>query len=189
MSEELIDMVLTDAGERMDAAVVAARRDFSTVRTGRASPALLERVPVEAYGVRMSMRELASFSVPEASQLLVTPHDPNNLAAVERAIQQAQLGLVPSNDGRVIRLSFPALTEERRIELARMVGAMAEDARNRVRGVRRSARKDLESIEKEGGVSADSVARAGDDLDDITKGHEKQIDDALAAKEEELLEV
>ena len=189
MSEELIELVLTDAGERMDAAVASARRDFSTVRTGRASPALLERVQVEAYGVRMAMRELASFAVPEASQLLVTPHDPNNLAAVERAIQQAQLGLVPSNDGRVIRLSFPALTEERRKELVRMVGSMAEEARNRVRGLRRSGRKDLESIEKDGGVSADVVARAGEDLDELTKTHEKEIDDALAAKEEELLEV
>lgn len=189
MSEELIEMVLTDAGERMDSAVAAARREFSTVRTGRASPALLERVQVEAYGVKMAMRELASFSVPEASQLVVSPHDPNNIATLERAIQQTQLGLVPSNDGRIIRLSFPPLTEERRRELARLVGSMAEESRNRVRGVRRAARKDLESIEKDGGVSADAVARAGDELDDLTKAHEKQIDDALAAKEEELLEV
>ena len=189
MSEELIDMVLADAGERMDEAVAAARREFSTVRTGRASSALLERVPVEAYGVRMAMRELASFSIPEARQLIITPHDPANIVTVERAIQQAQLGLVPSNDGRVIRLSFPPLTEERRRELARLVGSMAEDSRNRVRGLRRQARKDLDGIEKEGGVSSDVVARAGEELDGITRAHERQIDEALANKEDELLEV
>ena len=122
MSEELIGIVLADAGERMNEAVAAARREFSTVRTGRANSALLERVQVEAYGVKMAMRELVSFAIPEASQLIVTPHDPANITAVERAIQQAQLGLVPSNDGRVIRLSFPPLTEERRRELARLVG-------------------------------------------------------------------
>ena len=189
MSEELIGMVLADAGERMDEAVAAAKREFSTVRTGRASSALLERIPVDAYGVRMSMRELVSFAIPEASQLLVTPHDPANLTAVERAIQQSQLGLVPSSDGRVIRLSFPPLTEERRRDLARLVGSMAEDSRNRIRGLRRQARKDLDEIEKEGGVSADVVVRASGQLDDITRAHEKLIDEALASKEDELLEV
>ncbi|MCY4421802.1 MAG: ribosome recycling factor [Acidimicrobiaceae bacterium] len=189
MSEELIGMVLADAGERMDEAVAAAKRDFSTVRTGRASSALLERVQVEAYGVRMAMRELVSFAIPEASQLIITPHDPANINAVERAIQQAQLGLVPSNDGRVIRLSFPPLTEERRRDLARLVGSMAEDSRNRIRGLRRQARKDLEGIEKDGGVSADVVTRAGEQLDDLTRAHEQQVDRALASKEDELLEV
>ncbi|MCY4175589.1 MAG: ribosome recycling factor [Acidimicrobiaceae bacterium] len=189
MSEELIGMVLSDAGERMDEAVAAARREFSTVRTGRASSALLERVQVEAYGVKMSMRELVTFSIPEASQLLLTPHDPANIAAVERAIQQTQLGLTPSSDGRVIRLSFPPLTEERRRELAKLVGSMAEDSRHRVRGLRRQARKDLDEIEKDGGVSSDSVARAAEQLDGITRSHEKLIDEALADKEEELLEV
>ena len=189
MSEELIGMVLADAGERMDDAVAAARREFSTVRTGRANSALLERIQVEAYGVKMAMRQLASFSIPEATQLLVTPHDPANLAAIERSIQQSQLGLVPSSDGRVIRLSFPALTEERRRELVRLVGAMAEDSRNRLRGLRRQARKDLEDVEKEGGVSADAVVRAAGELDEITRAHERQVDGALEAKKEELLEV
>ena len=189
MSEELIDMVLADAGERMDDAVTAARREFSTVRTGRASSALLERIPVEAYGVKMAMRELAGFAIPEASQLIVTPHDPANINAIERAIQQSQLGLVPSSDGRMIRLSFPPLTEERRRELARLVGSMAEDSRNRVRGLRRQARKDLDGIEKDGGVSSDAVARAGQELDSITRAHEQQIEAARASKEEELLEV
>ena len=189
MSEELIGMVLADAGERMDEAVAAAKREFSTVRTGRASSALLERIQVDAYGVKMAMRELVTFAVPEASLLIVAPHDPGNINAVERAIQQAQLGLVPSSDGRVIRLSFPPLTEDRRRELARIVGSMAEDSRNRVRGLRRQARKDLEGIEKEGGVSADAVVRAAEQLDGITRAHEQQIDEALASKEDELLEV
>ena len=189
MSEELIGIVLEDAGERMDEAVAAARREFSTVRTGRASSALLERVQVEAYSVRMAMRELVSFAIPEASQLVITPHDPANITAVERAIQQAQLGLVPSSDGRVIRLSFPPLTEERRRDLARLVGSMAEDSRNRIRGLRRGARKDLDGIEKDGGVSADAVARAGEEIDAMTRAHERQIDQALASKEDELLEV
>ncbi len=189
MSEELIGMVLADASERMDEAVTSAKREFSTVRTGRANSALLERVQVEAYGVKMSMRELVTFSIPEASQLIITPHDPANIAALERAVQQAQLGLTPSSDGRVIRLSFPPLTEERRRELAKLVGSMAEDSRHRVRGLRRQARKDLDEIEKDGGVSADAVARAADKLDGITRTREKLIDDALAEKEEELLEV
>ncbi|MFQ5558440.1 MAG: ribosome recycling factor [Acidimicrobiales bacterium] len=185
----MIELVLDDVVEKMDAVVAHARREFSTVRTGRASSALLERVTVEAYGVQMAMQELASFAVPEARQLLITPHDQGNLEPIEKAIQNAQLGLNPSNDGRVIRLSFPPLTEERRRELAKMVGAMAEEAKNRLRGVRRSARKELEEIEKDGGVSSDDTERAVEYIDAMTRGHEQQIDEAQAQKEEELLEV
>lgn len=189
MSQELIDMILTDAGEKMGGAVAHARREFSTVRTGRANSALVERLQVEAYGVRMNLRDLAGFAIPEARQLLITPHDPANIAAVERAIQQSQLGLVPSNDGRTIRLSFPPLTEERRRELARIVGGMAEDSRNRLRGMRRQARKDLDQLEKEGGVSSDDIERAGERLDELTRMRTQEIDEAQAHKEEELLEV
>jgi len=189
MSEELIELVLAETRERMDGAVAAARREFSTVRTGRASSALLERIPVEAYGVRMNMQELVSFSIPEARQLLIAPHDPSNIAAVERAILKSPLGLSPSNDGRVVRLEFPPLTEQRRKELARVVGSMAEASRNRIRGVRRSARKDLDGISKDGGVSADVIARAAGKVDAIARRHEQRIDEALARKEQELLEV
>lgn len=189
MSQELIDMILADADEKMGGAVAHARREFSTVRTGRASSALVERIQVDAYGVSMNLRDLAGFSIPEARQLLITPHDPANIAAVERAIQQAQLGLVPSNDGRTIRLSFPPLTEERRRELARIVGGMAEDSKNRLRGVRRQARKDLDQLTKEGGVSSDDIERAGEKLEDLTRKHARAIDEAQAQKEEELLEV
>ena len=114
MSNEMIEMVIDDAAQKMDGAVTHARREFSTVRTGRANSALFEHLPVDAYGVTMALQELASFAVPEARQLLITPHDPGNIDAIDRAIQNAQLGLTPSNDGRVIRLSFPQLTEERR---------------------------------------------------------------------------
>lgn len=189
MSMEMIEMVLEEAAEKMDGVVSHARKEFSTVRTGRASSALFEHLPVEAYGVTMSMQELASFAVPEARQLLITPHDAANLDAIERAIQNAQLGLTPSNDGRMIRLSFPPLTEERRRELARMVGSMAEDAKNRLRGVRRAARKDLEDVEKEGGVSSDDIAWAEERLDGLTREHEHLVDEAHSQKEEELLEV
>lgn len=189
MSEELMELVLMETSERMGEAVAAARREFSTVRTGRASSALLERIPVEAYGVKLAMQEIASFSIPEARQLLITPHDPANLGAVERAIQQSQLGLNPSNDGRVVRLSFPPLTEQRRKELARIVGSMAENSCNRIRGLRRTARKNLDEIEKEGGVSADVIARTASQVDELTHGHERMIGEARARKEEELLEV
>jgi len=189
VSLEMIEMVLADAAEKMDGAVVHAKREFSTVRTGRASSALFEHLPVEAYGVTMTMQELASFAVPEARQLLITPHDATNIDAIDKAIQNAQLGLSPSNDGRMIRLSFPPLTEERRRELARIVGGMAEEAKNRIRGFRRSARKDLEDVEKDGGVSSDDIAWAEERLDGITHDHEALIDEAHSQKEEELLEV
>ena len=189
MSNEMIEMVIDDAAQKMDGAVTHARREFSTVRTGRANSALFEHLPVDAYGVTMALQELASFAVPEARQLLITPHDPGNIDAIDRAIQNAQLGLTPSNDGRVIRLSFPQLTEERRRELARIVGCMAEDGKNRVRGLRRSARKDLEDVEKEGGVSSDDIAWAEERLDASTHEHETRIDESHSQKEQELFEV
>ena len=189
MSNEMVEIVIEDAAEKMDGAVAHARREFSTVRTGRASSAIFEHLPVEAYGVTMSLQELASFAVPEARQLLITPHDAANIDPIDRAIQNAQLGLTPSNDGRVIRLSFPQLTEERRRELARIVGGMAEDSKNHIRGLRRTARKDLEDVEKEGGVSSDDIAWAEERLDVSTHEHEAEIDKAHKKKEEELFEV
>lgn len=189
MSNEMIELVLADAVEKMDGAVTHARREFSSVRTGRASSALLEHLPVEAYGVTMTMQELASFAVPEARLLVITPHDAGNIDTIDKAIQNAQLGLSPSNDGRVLRLSFPPLTEERRRELARIVGSMAEEGKHRIRGFRRSARKDLEDLEKEGGVSSDDIAWAEERLDTVAREHEALIDEAHTQKEEELLEV
>ncbi|MDH4169026.1 MAG: ribosome recycling factor [Acidimicrobiia bacterium] len=189
MSEEMIQMIVDDAGEKMVGAVAHARKEFSGVRTGRANSSLVEKMKVEAYGVEMTMQELASFSVPEARQLLITAHDPQNVTAIERAIQHSDLGLSPSNDGKVIRLVFPPLTEERRRDLVRVVNNMAEEAKNRVRGVRRAARKDLDDVEADGGVSQDDVRAAEEVLDKLTHTHEAAIEAARDAKETELLEV
>lgn len=185
----MIELVLEDAAEKMDAAISHARQEFSTVRTGRASSALFEKLTAEAYGVEMRLQELASFGVPEARQLIVTPHDAANLDAIERAIMNANMGLTPSNDGRVIRLNFPPLTEERRRDLTKVVSAMAEDAKQRVNGVRRAARKDLDDLESDGGVSSDDIQRAEVQLDALKDQRLAVIDEALAQKEQELMEV
>lgn len=186
---ETTDMVLLDAEERMEKAVVHARSEFSGIRSGRAAPQLVEKISVEAYGVEMKIVELATVSIPEARQLMVTPHDPSNLDAVERGIRNSDLGLSPSNDGRSIRLSFPPLTEERRKELVRLVKSMAEDGRIAIRNVRRDARKDLEAAEKDGSLSEDDLSRAEKDLDKLTHEYEAGVDKALGDKEAELLEV
>ncbi len=189
MSSELIELVLEEAAEKMDAAVSHAREEFSTVRTGRASSALFEKLTAQAYGVEMRLQELASFAVPEARMLVVTPHDIANLEVIERAIVNANMGLTPSNDGRVIRLNFPPLTEERRRDLARVVGGMAEDAKQRVNAVRRAARKDLDDLEHDGGVSSDDIQRAEGQLDAQKDARIAAIDEAQAQKEKELMEV
>lgn len=186
---ELIDMVMFDAEERMEKAIAHARTEFSGIRSGRAAPQLVEKISVEAYGVDMKIVELATVSIPEARQLMVTPHDPSNLDAIERGIRNSDLGLAPSNDGRSIRLSFPPLTEERRKELVRLVKSMAEDGRIAIRNVRRDARKDLESAEKDGSLSEDELSRAEKDLDKLTQESEAAVDKALGEKEDELLEV
>lgn len=186
---EMIDMALLEAEERMEKAVVHARSEFSGIRSGRAAPQLVEKISVEAYGVDMKILELATVSIPEARQLMVTPHDPTNLDAIERGIRNSDLGLSPSNDGRSIRLSFPPLTAERRKELVRVVRKMAEDGRIAIRNVRRDVRKELESAEKDGSLSEDDLTRAEKDLDKITQESEAAVDKALGEKEEELLEV
>lgn len=186
---EIAELVLTDAEERMEKAIAHSRAQFSSIRSGRAAPQLVERLKAEVYGVEMSVQEIASIAVPEARQLLITPHDPQNLDAVERAIRHSDLGLSPSNDGRSLRLNFPPLTEERRKELVRMVKNMAEDGRISIRNIRRDARKDLESAEKDKELTADELSRAEKDLDRLTQTSEATVDGALATKEEELLEV
>lgn len=189
MSNELVELVIIEAKEKMNDAVAAARREFATVRTGRANSALLERVPVDAYGVTMTLQELASFSVPEVRQLLITPHDAANITAIERSIMHSRLGLSPSSDGRVLRIMFPPLTGQRRKELVKLVGSMAEDSRNQIRALRRAARKELDEIEKDGGISSDDIARASSNIDSVARAHENLVDEAQASKEKELLEV
>lgn len=188
MSEE-IEMVVLETDEKMESAVSHARREMATIRTGRASSAFVEKLTVEAYGVEMTLMELATFSVPEARQLIINPHDLANVEPIERAIRNSDLGLSPSNDGRMLRLSFPPLTNERRKDLVKVVNGMAEDAKGRLRGFRRAARKDLEDIAKDGGVGEDEVERAEKSLDELTRTHEAGIESARESKENELLEV
>lgn len=185
----MIDDTLLETIEKMDKAVGHVQSQFSTVRTGRATPALVERLTVDYYGTPVPVQQLASIQVPEARQLLIRPHDRNTLGTIERAIIDSDLGVAPSNDGVVIRLSFPALTEERRKEYVKVVKHMAEEGRVAVRNLRREARKHLEASEKKGEISADDLERAEKDLEKITHEHTEAIDAALHRKEAELLEV
>jgi ribosome recycling factor len=189
VSAEIIEQVFDDVDEKMAKAVARTRQEFASIRTGRAAPALVERINVVAYGEEMTLQQLASFNVPEARQLLITPFDKGNLGAIEKAIQLSDLGLTPSNDGTSIRLTFPPLTEERRKELVKIVRHMAEEGRISVRNARRDARKELESAEKDGDMSADDLQRAEKDLDKRTHARESEIDTAIEQKEAELLEV
>lgn len=186
---ELIDLVIEDTGSKMDGAVAHTKREMATIRTGRANSAFVEKLTAEAYGVEMTLQELATFAVPEARSLIITPHDIANVEAIDRAIRNSDLGLSPSNDGRTIRLNFPQLTEERRRDLVKVVNSMAEDGKGKIRGLRRTARKELEDVEKDGGVGSDEIERAEKSLDDRTRTHEADIDSARDAKEQELLEV
>lgn len=183
---EMIEMVIEDASSKMDGAVSHARKEMATIRTGRASSSFVEKLQVEAYGVPMTLQELATFAVPEARQLIITPHDAANTEAIDRAIRNSDLGLSPASDGRQLRLSFPPLTEERRKDLVKVVNSMAEDGKGKIRGFRRSSRKDLEDID---GVGEDEIKGAEKTLDDLTRAHEVAIDEARDAKEKELLEV
>ncbi len=189
MSAEMLKLVLDDAAERMRKAVEHARAEFSGVRTGRAAPALVEKLSVEYYGSEVPLQQLAGFQVPEARMLVISPYDKGSLGAIEKALQLSDLGLNPSNDGQVIRLTFPQLTAERRKELVRVVKGMAEDGRVAIRNQRRAARHDLDALVKDGDASEDDVARAEKELDKLTHAHEAEIDKALEQKEQELLEV
>ena len=186
---EMIDLVIEETNEKMDGVVSHTKREMATIRTGRANSAFVEKLVVEAYGVPMTLQELATFSVPEARQLIINPHDITNVEAIDRAIRNSELGLSPANDGRTLRISFPPLTEERRKEYVKVVNSMAEDGKGKIRGLRRSARKDLEDVEKEGGVGSDDIERAEKSLDDATRAHETEIEQAREDKEKELLEV
>lgn len=180
---------LLEAIDKMEKAVDHVLGQFTTVRTGRATPALVEKLLVEYYGSSVPLQQLAGFQVPEPRQLVVKPHDRGALAAVEKAIRDSDLGVNPNNDGVVIRLNFPPLTEERRKEYVKIVKHMAEDGRVAVRNIRRDARKHLETAEKAGDISADELERAEKEMDKITHDHVEQIDKALGRKEQELLEV
>jgi ribosome recycling factor len=183
------DDILTDALEKMAKATAHVQDEFAAVRTGRATPALVEKLRVEYFGTDVPMQQLASFNVPEARQLVISPYDKSALKAIEKAIQNSDLGMAPNNDGVVIRLNFPALTQERRKDLVKVVKAKAEDGRVAVRNVRRSARTELEKAEKAGDLTENDVERAGKDLEKLTHEQIAEIDKMLAHKEHELLEV
>ena len=178
-----------DAQERMQRAVEHAQTDYATVRTGRATPALVEKLKVDYYGAGVPLQQLASFSVPEARVLVVQPFDRGAMEGISKALMESDLGINPSNDGEVLRLVFPPLTEERRRDLVRVVKQMAEDGRVAVRNLRRSARQDLDALEKDKEISSDDKERFSKELDRFTQNAVDEIDRALSAKEQELLEV
>ncbi len=185
----MVDAELASAESRMKKAVEATREAFAAVRSGRANPALLETVKVEYYGTEMPLKQLAQISAPEARLLVVTPFDKGSIAAIEKAIMTSDLGLTPSNDGSVVRVPIPELTEERRKELVKLVHARAEEGKVAIRNVRRHAREALEKAKKEGDVAEDELKRAERKLQELTDRYVKEVDDMLARKEAELLEV
>ena len=187
--DTLVGAALEDAKDKMDKAIAHTREDFGGVRTGRASPSFVENLKVEYYGTETPLKQLAGFNVPEARLLVITPYDKSSIKSIEKAIQNSDLGINPSNDGAVIRLSFPALTEERRKDLVKMVHHKAEDGRVAIRNIRRATRKDLESLEHDGDIGGDELERAEKELEKATHDHIAEIDRMLQHKEAELLEV
>lgn len=187
--EELIELVLEDVRERMAKAIEHVKAEFAAVRTGRANASLIEGLLIDYYGSETPLKQLANFSVPEPRLLVVSPFDKGSMAAIEKAISQSDLGLTPSNDGQVIRLTFPALTEERRKAFVKLVKQKAEDGKVAVRGVRRHGRQELDNLEKEHGLSKDEIERLEKVLDKMTQDEVAVIDQLLGHKEQELLEV
>ena len=185
MTEE----TLLDAIDKMEKAVAHTQDQFTTVRTGRATPALVEKLLVEYYGSPVPLQQLAAFQVPEARQLIVKPHDRSSLAAIERAIRDSDLGVNPTNDGQVLRVVFPQLTEERRRDLVKVARSKGEDAKVAIRNIRRRAKEELDRIAKDGEAGEDDVRRAEKELDDLTATHVNAIDEAMKNKESELLDV
>jgi ribosome recycling factor len=189
MEEGIVKDLLDDASARMNKSVEATRHEFSTVRTGRASPSLLDRVQVDYYGATTPLRQLANISASEARLLTITPYDKSSIKAIEKAILESDVGLTPNNDGNLIRLVIPELTEERRKDLAKVVRRIAEDGRVSVRNARRDVQHDLRELKSEGELGADDEHRAEAELQKLTDQHVHDIDAALAAKEKEILEV
>jgi ribosome recycling factor len=186
---ELIDELLVEAGERMTAAVQAAQNTFSSVRTGRASPSVLDRIMVDYYGAMTPVKQLATVNVPEARLITVQPYDASSIKIIEKAIMESDVGLTPSNDGRIIRLAIPELNEERRRELVKVVRGLAEDGRISVRNVRRDIMHDLKSLKDDGDVGADDERRGEQEVQKLTDARIAELDVLLKAKEEEILEV
>ena len=185
----MIADVISDAQRRMDKSVEATRREFHTIRTGRASTGLLDRVSVHAYGSSMPLNQLATISVPEPRLLQIAPFDKSTIRDIERAILESDLGLTPSNDGQIVRLPVPQLTEERRRDLVKQVRHLAEEGRVAARNIRRDAIHHLKELEKSGENGSDEVRRSEERLQKLTDEHVAAIDAALKAKEAEIMEV
>ena len=185
----MINEVIADAVERMDKALDSLRTDYRSVRTGRASPALLERIMVDYYGVPTPLQQVSTVSVPEPQILLIRPYSPSDLSAIEKAITKSDLGLTPNNDGQQIRLVVPSLTEERRRELTKTVARRAEEARVAVRNIRRDAIHDLREMEKESMISEDDLKRGQDRIQAKTDEYIKHVDDTAREKDEEIMRI
>jgi ribosome recycling factor len=188
-AENLIEELLEDAHERMVKSAEAAQHEFSTVRTGRASPALLDRVVVDYYGAATPLNQLSTISVPEARLITVQPYDKSSIKSIEKAINESDVGLNPSNDGNIIRLVVPELTEERRRELVKVVRHLAEEGRVAIRNVRRDTMHHLRELKTEGDASSDDEHRAEVELQKLTDACVSDLDNVLKAKEKEILEV
>jgi len=185
----MIREVLQDAESRMRGAISSLQADLAAYRTGRASPHLLDKIIVEVYGVEMPLNQMAVISVPEPQQLAIRPYDAKSLSAIERAILKSDLGVMPNNDGKIIRLNLPRLSEERRRDLSRLVGKRVEEAKVAARNVRRDALNDLREMEKEKMISEDDFFRGQDDLQELTDKYIKEIDVISEKKEAEIMEV
>jgi len=188
VSEE-IEMILLEATEKMDKAIEVAREDFATIRTGRANAAMFNKISVDYYGAMTPLNQLASFQVPEARMIIISPYDKGATSAIEKALRDSDLGINPNTDGEIIRVVLPELTEERRKEYIKMARSKAEDSRISVRNIRRHAKEALDKLQKDGDAGEDDVRRAEKQLDDLTHKHVDHVDEVLKHKEAELLEV
>jgi ribosome recycling factor len=185
----IIDDFLKDAREHMDKSVDATRGKFGSIRTGRATPALLDRIMVDYYGTQTPLRQLSTISAPEARLLTVQPYDKSSIKAIERSIQESDLGLTPNNDGAIIRLQVPELTEERRKQLVKVVRGLAEEGKVAIRNIRRDTLHDLRELRDSGEAGSDDEHRAEEALQKLTDEKTKELDGLLKSKEEEILEV
>lgn len=185
----MIDDTLLSAEEKMDKAIEVAKEDFATIRTGRANPGMFSKILVEYYGSPTPLQQLASFSTPEARTVVIAPFDASSMHAIEKAIRDSDLGVNPNNDGKIIRIVLPLLTEERRRDYVKLAKHKAEEARVTVRNIRRKAKDELDRIARDGEAGEDEVARAEKELEVLTKHHIDLVDLVLAHKESELLEV
>ncbi len=186
---EITNELIADAGDRMAKSVEATRSEFGSVRTGRASPALLDRIMVDYYGAQTPLKQLSTIHAPEARLVTVQPYDRGSIKSIEKAIMESDVGLTPNNDGQLIRLQVPELNEERRRELVKVVRTIAEEGRVAIRNIRRDVMHDLRELKEEGDVGADDEHRAEQELQKLTDQRVGELDAALEAKEEEILEV